>query len=89
MSRHKVRRQSLANIPNMDLSAISSLKKRIFQNHEITAASATLESMHAGEESKLAKEKLAEYNGLINNYHGAMGRIVSRLQHRLSTILLE
>ena len=49
--RLKVRRESIQMIDRLDPNAFSRLRKRIFQNHEITSASATFESINAAEEN--------------------------------------
>lgn len=87
--RLNVRDSQLKNIDQLDARQHSQLRKRIFQNHEITSASATFESIQAAEENYASLVELAGAKQIMKDYHSEVNAIVGRMQGRMTKIEAE
>ena len=77
--RSKVRKESILRIPQMTLQEKDNIRRRIFNNDDITSAGANVMSRHASSEQKRAKFQLDRAHSVIDGYRKSVASIDSRM----------
>ena len=78
-----MRRGTIENIQNLDSRKLSHLKKRVFENHDITAANAQINSDEAGKENFVSMIALNKAKTIVRQYYDEKGRIERRIKSRM------
>ena len=86
-----IRKQSIMmlGLSTTDDNRKNSIRRRIFQNHEITQVASEYENQKAGEERRRLQDDLAFAKGVMNNYNEKVGEVDSKLRDRIARMEVE